>query len=166
MIDAADIKRITEGDRDVVRVDEGVSVSDAAELMDMHGVGCVVVIRKGTKIVGILSERDVLTKVVAKRLPPNDTRVCDVMSKKLVCCTRSTPISKAQQIMAQYEIRHLPIVENGMAVGMISSRDILAHQLSSVEALVRTQSKVLQRLERTFPGITELAKGKSGRVQV
>ena len=161
MIGTADIRGILEDKGSVIRVDERASISDAADLMATHGVGCLVVVRKATKIVGILSERDVLAKVVAKRLDPALTHVQDVMSKKLVCCTRNTPISKAQEIMAEYEIRHLPIVENGLAVGMISSRDILAHQLSSVETLVHTQSKVLERLERTFPGITDLEKSKS-----
>ena len=166
MIGAAEIRRIMEGKSNIIRVDEGAFIADAAQMMEEHGVGCLVVVRKGRKIVGILSERDVLVKVVAKRLPPNDTRVCDVMSKKLVYCSRETPIAKAQQLMAQHEIRHLPIIEKGVVVGMISSRDILAHQLSSVEAIVRSQSKVLQRLERTFTGITELAKGKSQPLSV
>jgi len=104
--------------------------------------------------------------VLAKRLDPGLTRVHDVMSRKLICCTRNTPISKAQEVMAQHEIRHLPIIENGVAVGMISSRDILAHQLSSVEAIAHTQTKVLERLERTFPGITSLTESKSAQIPV
>ena len=132
------------------------TVSEAARKMTKYHVGCVMVQTEDGKLVGILSERDVLMKVVGVGLDPKKTPVGEVMTRQMVHCDRETSIARAQQLMAKHEIRHLPIVEDGRAVGMISSRDILAHQQSTVEDIARIQSTVLDRLQRLFPGISEM----------
>ncbi len=140
----------------VIAIGSEQTVSDAARKMAKYGVGCVVVEDANGDLAGILSERDVLVKVVGGGLDPKRTPVCEVMTSELVHCDRDTSIAKAQQTMARHAIRHLPIIENGKAVGMISSRDILSHQMSTVEDIARIQSTVLDRLTRLFPGISEM----------
>ncbi|MFP4053839.1 MAG: CBS domain-containing protein [Phycisphaerae bacterium] len=132
------------------------TVGQAAKKMTKYHVGCVMVEEESGKLVGILSERDVLMKVVGVGLDPRKTLVGEVMTREMVHCDRETCIAHAQQMMAKHEIRHLPIVEDGKAVGMISSRDILAHQQSTVEDIARIQSTVLDRLQRLFPGISDM----------
>jgi CBS domain-containing protein len=141
----------------VIAVSIDQTVHQAAEKMARYGVGCVVVEKDSGELAGILSERDVLVKVVAGGLNPRETPVSDVMTSELVHCDRDTSIAKVQQTMARHAIRHLPIIENGRAVGMISSRDILSHQMSTVEDIARIQSTVLDRLTRLFPGIGEMS---------
>ncbi|MFP4141200.1 MAG: cyclic nucleotide-binding/CBS domain-containing protein [Planctomycetota bacterium] len=141
----------------VIAVTVDQTVTQAAKKMAQYGVGCVVVETAEGDLAGILSERDVLVKVVGAGLNPRKTPVAEVMTSELVHCDRDTSIAKAQQTMAHHAIRHLPIIEHGRAVGMISSRDILSHQMSTVEDIARIQSTVLDRLTRLFPGISEMS---------
>jgi CBS domain-containing protein len=153
-------------EREVLTVDPDQSVAEAAEKMRSHNIGCLVVIGQAERIVGILTERDIISKVVAVGGDAKDVLVAEVMTRKIVACSLDTPLSRAQQIMAQHGIRHLPIVENGRPVGMISSRDMLAHQLQAVQAVVRRQGMVLHQLEKEHPGITRIETDRAGRVVI
>lgn len=164
MIGPAEIRGIFENPDGVLKVLETATVTEAAQRMARHKVGCAIVVQANKNIVGILSERDVLTKVVARRRSPEATLVRDVMSPKVVFCTRETPIAWAQHIMAKNGIRHLPVIEEGVAIGMVSSRDALSHQLSAVEDLVQTQSGVFDRLGRAFPGVDKLRRDAAGKL--
>lgn len=155
MLDAASIHRILQDKKAIVSVPENASVAEVADLMEQHNVGCVVVLHDDSRVVGIISERDIVKKVVARKLDPTVTQALDVMTCDVVHCSRTTPISEAQHTMAKHEIRHLPIIENDMVVGMISSRDILNHQLSSVAEIARGQMAMLHRLERIFPALSD-----------
>jgi CBS domain-containing protein len=139
------------------------SIAEAARKMRDHDVGCLVV-TSGSHVLGILTERDILSKVIARSRSPDATVVRDVMTQQVIACNRDTSITRARRLMAEYRIRHLPVIEKGVAVGMISSRDVLAHQLSEAKAKLRKQSKLLQELETEYPGITKLEKDRSGRL--
>ena len=115
---------------------------------------------------GILSERDVLAKVIAKGSDPAAICVKDVMSKRVNVVDMSTSIEEAGRIMARLSIRHLPVVENGLPLGMISSRDILTHQLSIASAQARKGRRILQDLEDRHPGITQLQTDNAGRIVI
>ena len=156
MIDEGQIRRILDRGSEVITVDADASVIDAIDQMSRHNVGCVVITDGRRGIAGILSERDVLMKVIAKRRDPVTTPVRRVMSTTVMHCTRDTAIPEAQKMMAHHGIRHLPIVEGGAVIGMISSRDILAHQLSTVASIAHMQSRLLDRLERAFPGMRDM----------
>ena len=156
MIDEGQIRRILKPKSDVVTVAADAMIVDAVDQMSRHNVGCVIVVDGEDHIAGILSERDVLMKVIAKRRDPVTTPVRRVMSTTVLHCTRETAIPEAQQTMAHHGIRHLPIVEGGAVIGMISSRDILAHQLSTVASIAHRQTRLLDRLERAFPGMRDM----------
>ena len=165
MIGPTDIRRRVAKNTDgVLKILETATVTEAAERMARRKVGCAIVVQANQNIVGILSERDVLMKVVARHRAPETTLVRDVMTSKVAFCTRDTPISRAQHIMAKNEIRHLPIIEEGVAIGMISSRDTFSNQLSSVDDLVRPRSNVFDRLGRAFPGVDKLARDAAGKL--
>lgn len=105
------------------------SVLEATRLMNDRGVGALVV-TDDNRIVGIFTERDVLRRVVAVERPPAATRVVDVMTSEVLCCSPTTTIDQAGEIMMERRIRHLPIVnDDGLPVGMISIGDLNAHQV-------------------------------------
>ena len=113
---------------------------------------------------GIVTERDIIRGVVAKSIDPAATKVEQIMTQHVISCKLDTSAAKAQKIMAEHGIRHLPIVEDGIPVGMISSRDVLAHQLSATLTMATRQLQILQDLEEAHPGITSLKKDAGGRI--
>ncbi len=142
------------------------TIETAAVIMRDNNVGCLVVINDRGDMLGIISERDIMTKVMARGMDPISALVGDVMVRKVVSCGLNTPLTEAQAIMADNGIRHLPIVWGGHPIGMISTRDIMAHQLSTVQAIVKRQMRVIDEVERTNPGITALCKDGDGRILI
>lgn len=107
----------------VVTVDESVRVADAVRVMNEHKIGSVVVVsRRGLE--GIFTERDVLTRVVAAGRNPHVTPVRDVMTGEIVTVPPTATIEQVMDIFATRRCRHLPVVEEGKLVGMISIGDI------------------------------------------
>jgi signal-transduction protein with cAMP-binding, CBS, and nucleotidyltransferase domain len=145
-----------------IRADE--TAAEAARKMNAHGVGCLVVVNRRNRVCGILSERDLLRKVIAVSANPAAVTAEDVMTRPVVSCALGTDIDQAEQIMAKHRIRHLPVIEDGVAVGMISSRDIMAKRLQAARAVASSQSRILQHLEGLYPGITSLQVDPTGRV--
>jgi CBS domain-containing protein len=150
----------------VLVVNASHSVAEAAKVMLDHHVGCLVVVDSENKVVGILTERDIVNKVVATCMDPSTTLVSEIATIPVIFCSIDTPLTQAQEMMAQNHIRHLPIVENGVAIGMISSRDVLEYQLSAVKAIIRRQSKAIRSLEDQYPGITEFQTDGAGRIVI
>ena len=140
------------------------TVTEAAIQMRDHGIGCLVVIGENEKIFGILSEQDIVRHVVASRRDPDTVTVSEIMTHNVIACTPRTDIARAQQIMAQRGVRHLPIAEDGRFEGMLSSRDIMAEQLTSVRAQLEEQSSLLSSIEQSHPGITRLRRDGDGRI--
>jgi CBS domain-containing protein len=142
------------------------TVVEAARKMRDNRVGCLVVLDERGRAAGILTERDIADKVVADGLDPAQVPVHEIMTRRIISCTPNTPVVKAQHIMALHDIRHLPIIENDVLLGMLSSRDVLAHQFSTVKAIVHQQTQILHELEDLYPGITQIEKDRSGRVVI
>lgn len=112
---------------DVATIEASSNVLDAAKVMNERRIGAVVV-TSGERVVGIFTERDILTRVVAALKVPRETRVSDVMTSPMACCRRDTPLTECKTIMTEKRIRHLPVVEDGRLYGLISSGDVLAHE--------------------------------------
>ncbi len=110
--------------RPVVTAKPDDSIREAAELMSSKGVGSIVVIQKG-KPIGIVTERDMLTKVVAKGLDPSRIDVKEVMSKPLTIINGDMPIIEAIRTMQKKKIRRLLIAESGALAGIVTQRDLL-----------------------------------------
>ncbi len=120
----------------VTTIDLGSTARDAADTMHRHHIGSVVIVNDG-KIAGIFTERDLLNRVVAPGLDPAATPVRDVMTSKLAVCTRDTTIEECRGVMSRSKMRHLPVVENGDLIGIISSGDILSRELVDQEETIR-----------------------------
>ncbi|HEY3246262.1 MAG TPA: CBS domain-containing protein [Phycisphaerae bacterium] len=123
-------------------VERGVTVVEAARIMQQRSVGAVLVMN-GDTIQGIFTERDLLNRVVAAGRDVNKTRVSEVMTSSIATCRRSTPIEECQSCMAQLNLRHLPVVEDGKLLGMISLRDVLAWRMNACEHAVEQFSEYI-----------------------
>ncbi|HSB00022.1 MAG TPA: CBS domain-containing protein [Anaerolineales bacterium] len=112
---------------DLVYCMPGDTVSEAAQLMKKEDIGPVLIVDndRSKTLVGIVTDRDLALKVVAEGRDPKTTRVQDVMSKKLVTCRADDDVEQAMDAMAQYQLRRIPVVADGMKlVGIISQADV------------------------------------------
>lgn len=114
--------------QDVHCVDKGTSVLETAQHMAEWNVGAVTVL-EGERLVGIFSERDLMTKVVCKGLLPAETPVSQVMTPNPVVVDSHSTVEQCLRIMTQAKCRHLPVVHDGNLVGILSIRDLLQSDL-------------------------------------
>ncbi len=105
----------------------GASVLDAARAMNDHHIGSLVVVDDclTDKIVGIITERDIMTRVVAARKDPDHTTVAEAMTDRVLTCIGATRTDELRHVMQAKRIRHLPVVDQlGRLVGMVSIGDL------------------------------------------
>lgn len=118
------------GEREPYFVRESAMVMEAVEFMTSRNIGAVCVLDEGEKLRGIFSERDLLQRVVAKKLDPSGVAMRDVMSvpRAVIQCDE-TP-HQALELMERAGVRHLPVVDGERWVGMLSMRDLMRVELS------------------------------------
>lgn len=122
--------------RSVVTVGPKQSVKEAVNLMNEHRIGAVVVLDK-EEVIGIFTERDLLTRLVAKGKGAEDTHVGRVMSTPVAYCTPETSVDECRVAMTQKRIRHLPVVDNGKLAGLVSIGDVMAWELSEQQTTIK-----------------------------
>lgn len=133
--------------RDVKTIEEDEPVVKAADLMCQHNIGCLVVVKEG-RPVGIVTERDLLRKVLVPCLDPRATKVSRVMSKPLITGDPDMDVVYAAKFMISRDIKRLPIVEGGRLVGIVTLTDLLRAMPGLVKAL--EESLALERLHPRF----------------
>ena len=116
----------------VVKADEHTTVAEAARLMREANVGAILVLRK-ERLVGIFTERDALTRIVAEGRDPMHTRLVDVMTPNPDHMSPDKPFGHALIMMHEHGYRHIPVVDHGQAVGVVSMRDALPPELDALE---------------------------------
>ena len=127
----------------VVRVPPQASIRDAACVMSKANCGSVLVMEPPDTILGILTERDLMTRVLAKGLDADGTAVRDVMTPKPICVLPETPVSEAVVIMIERGFRHLPVVTAQQRVlGVFSVRDALPREINSALDLAEFNEQV------------------------
>ena len=109
----------------VVVAKEADTVLFLANLLRKHNIGAVVILRS-EKIVGIVSERDIVKKVVCHSLSPQRVKVKDIMTKEVVTADIKEGLNKIHEIMCTAPFRHLPIVKDGRLIGIVSSRNLIS----------------------------------------
>ena len=109
--------------KEVITVNPDTKIRDAVELMNKNEIGCLVVTRKG-KPVGIMTERDVLKKIVCRSKNPEQTRVSEIMSKPLVVGRVDMDWLEAVKLMLDRNIKKLPILDDERLVGLVTLTDI------------------------------------------
>jgi CBS domain-containing protein len=119
-------------DRPPVTVRGEITVSDAARLMKQHHVGALMVV-EGDRLTGIFTERDVVFRVLAEGRDALATRVFDVMTASPRTIDPDKTVEHALMLMYDGGFRHVPVVDDGRPVGMISARDALGPELQALE---------------------------------
>jgi CBS domain-containing protein len=119
----------------VFTVDEEEVANNAAAMMEKDDLGCVIVSNKAGKSIGIITERDLVIRVVAKNLMPDTMKAKDIMTTPLVTIEPDATISDAARRMTRLDIRRLGVMYKGNMVGIISSKDILGVMPELIEIM-------------------------------
>jgi CBS domain-containing protein len=112
---------------EVLAIDAGASVFEAVERMVEKNVGSLLV-TEGGEITGIVTERDYLRRVTLEGREERETPVREIMSSPLIVVTPETAIDECMALMTDRRIRHLPVVEKGDVVGLVSIGDLVKFQ--------------------------------------
>ncbi len=123
----------------VVTIDEDETTNRAASSMDMKDLGAVIVQSKAGKSIGIITERDLVKRVVAKNLKPDTVKAKEVMTTPLVTIEPEATISDAARRMTRLDIRRLGVIYKGNLVGIITSKDILGVMPELLEIMQERQ---------------------------
>ncbi len=120
------------------------TVLDAIKVLAQNDIGAAVVMT-GDRMAGIFSERDYTRKVILQGRSSNTTRVEEIMTSNVVCVTPRTRTRECMGLMTEKNIRHLPVVDEGRVVGIISIRDI-------VSDIIADQDFTIEQLEHYISG--------------
>jgi CBS domain-containing protein len=130
---------------DVVWVAPASGVTEVAEVIASRRIGAVVVLDADHKMVGIVSERDVVKAVAAHGVAALRMTAGDLMTRDVLTVDPETSVQRALEIMEQGYFRHLPVVRDGQLVGIVSVRDLVKHQFSLQEFEVETMRGFVTR---------------------
>lgn len=125
----------------VVTTDEEVPTNKIAKLMNENKFGCVIVTNKDGKPLGIITERDLVIRVLTKNLKPEDVKAKDVMTSPLATIDPDATITDAARRMSRLDIRRLGVLYRGDLIGLISSKDILGVMPELIETILE-RSKI------------------------
>ncbi len=136
---------------EVAIMDEDVSVKKAAEVMSQEGVSAIIVTVKGTAK-GIVTERDILKRIVAEDKNARKTKVRQIMSSPLVTIEPSTDLEEAARLMFAKKIKNLPVTHENRLIGLINLQDICRLQPEILRLLKQTMEtpKNLQKVLRYY----------------
>ena len=134
----------------VVSLDENAPSNKDANLIDKNELGCVIVTNKTGKPVGIITERDLVIRVLAKNLKPDAVKAKEIMTTPLVTIEPETTISEAARRMSRLNIRRLGVTYKGNLVGVVASKDILGVMPELIEIIQeRTRIERANEAEET-----------------
>ncbi len=130
--------------RHVVNVGPAATIYDAACVMTRANCGSVLVIDTAGTLLGIVTERDLMTRVVAKKVDPAATPVADIMTRNPRCVPPETKVTDAVLIMIECGFRHLPIVkaDSGKILGVFSVRDAMPREVNAAVNLAEFNEQV------------------------
>ena len=116
-------------------IEPTASVYDAIAQMADKQIGALLVTEK-SKVIGIITERDYARKVVLRGKSSKNTSVSEIMTKRLIFVQPEQPIEECMTLMTENRIRHLPVLENGKLIGMVSIGDIVKAVISEKDLLI------------------------------
>lgn len=117
-------------------VQENVSVCDAVSYMSEAGVPAVLVLNDDRRVVGIMTEHDVLSRVIAAELDPHEVTVAEVMTPELVTISPRASLEEAMNLITEYRYRQLLVAEGDEILGLITIAELTKSLLSDREALI------------------------------
>jgi len=129
---------------DVHLIHPDASVLDALKMMAENNIGSLVVLEDG-KLVGIITERHYAREIVLKGRTSPGTLVRDIMSTKVICARPDQPVAECMAVMTAKAVRHLPVLERGQLVGIVSIGDM-------VNSVIGDQKFIIEELEHFIHG--------------
>jgi CBS domain-containing protein len=119
----------------VATISPDATALDAAHQMNERRIGALCVVN-GETLVGMFTERDLLNRVVSARVDPASARITDVMTSDVITCGLDGKTKDCMAVMSHKRIRHLPVVEGGKLVGLVSTGDLMALQVDEKQAYI------------------------------
>jgi CBS domain-containing protein len=120
--------------KEVITIDETATIKEAAEIMDKNEISCLIALRKG-RAIGIITERDLLKRIIVEAKNPEKTKVGKVMSSPLAVVAVGTDLETALRLMFLKKIKKLPIVNKESILGLVSLTDIARCQPAIITLL-------------------------------
>jgi CBS domain-containing protein len=117
----------------VLTIDPIATVGSAAKILAQHRIGALVVTGPGQRVVGIVSERDIVHALAARGAAAMDLPLTDIMTRKVATCGAADTIASIMELMTAGKFRHVPVVEQGKLAGIISIGDVVKHRLQEME---------------------------------
>jgi len=118
---------------DVVTIEPQTSLHDAARCLAERKIGALVVTGADRRVIGILSERDIVQEIATHGAAALDMPLSEAMTRKVATCNQSDTISSVMERMTEGKFRHLPVVEQNRLAGIVSIGDIVKHRLQEME---------------------------------
>ncbi|MCC5876628.1 MAG: CBS domain-containing protein [Candidatus Sumerlaeia bacterium] len=131
--------------RDVATIHVEGTVLDAARKMNELRIGALVIVDDQDRLAGIFTERDILTRIVAKEIPPSEAIVGDYMTTDPVTTGADATLDECGRLMTTRRVRHLPIVENKKVVGLVSIGDLTRHEIETREQTIQDLKDYMYR---------------------
>jgi signal-transduction protein with cAMP-binding, CBS, and nucleotidyltransferase domain len=131
--------------RKVISISADASVFDAIRMMADESIGSLVVLDENDGLVGIVTERDYARKVIVKGRSSRDTRVAEIMTADVLTTGCDNTVNSCMEIMTEKKLRHLPVVEDGRVIAMVSIGDL-------VQAIIADQQEEIEHLEHYISG--------------
>jgi len=140
----------------VITIKEDAPANRVAELMDKEDLGCIIVTNGEGKPLGIITERDLVVRVLAKNVKPDSTKASEVMTSPLITIEPDATISDAARRMSRLNIRRLGVLYKGQITGLLSSKDVLAVMPELIEiiqerARIENESRAPEEEEESAP---------------
>jgi CBS domain-containing protein len=119
---------------DVLTIEPTATLAAAAKVLAERKIGALVVTGPDRRVVGIVSERDIVQELAAHGAASFELPLTDVMTRKVMTCSTADTISSVMERMTQGKFRHLPVVEQGRLLGIVSIGDVVKHRLQQMES--------------------------------
>ena len=119
--------------RDVTTIAPTATLAEAVKLLAEHRIGAIVVTGADARVAGILSERDIVRVLAERGAHVLDENVAGVMTRKVVTCAEGDTVANLMERMTAHKFRHLPVVEQGRLVGIVSIGDVVKQRVEEIE---------------------------------
>jgi len=124
---------------EVATVSPTATLATVAQRLRLEGIGALVVLEDG-RLVGIISERDVVHAFAAHRADTSEIKVTEVMTRDVITCKPEDDLTRILGVMTRHRVRHLPVLDHGRMIGLVSIGDAVKHRLAELE----TETAVLR----------------------
>lgn len=140
----------------VITVNEDTPANRVAELMEKHDLGCIIVTTEEDKPLGIITERDLVLRVLARNVKPDSVKASEVMTSPLIMIEPDATITETARRMSRLNIRRLAVAYKGKVMGIISSKDVLSVMPDLLETiqektLIESENSAKEESEETAP---------------